>query len=318
MNNQLKKTIFITGGAGFIGSNYLNKFVPKQKDVLFVNIDSLTYAGNLNNIHVPDEENYIFEKVDICSKKELQELFIKYTPESIIHFAAESHVDLSIGDSAIFVETNVVGTHNLLSLAKEHNLRRFHYISTDEVYGALTADDEPFTEQSPLLPRNPYSASKAAADLLVSSYNLTHGLDTIITRSCNAYGPNQDLTKMIPSFASKLVKNEKVPLYGKGKQMREWLYVEDFVDAVNTAFENGKSGGVYNIGSGYEMTNYELTNKLLNYFDKDESYIEYVADRQGHDFRYALYISKIETELGWVPKMNFEEGLKKTLEVYDK
>lgn len=312
------KTIFITGGAGFIGSNYLNKFVPKQKDTIFVNIDSLTYAGDPKNVSVSGCDNYHFEQVDICSKKELKTLFKKYNPDAIIHFAAESHVDLSIGDSSIFVETNIVGTHNLLSLAKQYNLDRFHFISTDEVYGSLSVSDDPFTEESSLLPRNPYSASKAAADLMVRSYNLTHCMDTIITRSSNAYGPNQDLTKLIPSFASKLANDKKVPLYGKGSQMREWVYVEDFVDAVQAAFEGGKSGGVYNIGSGYEITNYELTCNLLKSFGKDESHIEYVKDRKGHDFRYALDISKIQTELGWSPKVSFEEGLKLTLDSYNK
>ncbi len=318
MENKYKKTILVTGGAGFIGSNYLNKFVPKYKDIFFVNLDALTYAGDLNNVAVSDHDNYSFEKVDIRHKSDLRDIFTKYKVDAIIHFAAESHVDLSIDDSSVFVETNVIGTHNLLDLAEEHKLDRFHFISTDEVYGDLSPTDGPFTEDSPQLPRNPYSASKAAADLLVRSYNLTHGLDTIVTRSSNAYGPNQDLSKLIPSFASKLAEGKKVPLYGKGEQMREWVHVEDFVDAVDVAFNKGKKGGIYNIGTGHEMTNYDLTCKLLKYFGKDESNIEYVEDRKGHDFRYALDISKIRNELGWSPKISFEEGLDNTLGKYKK
>jgi dTDP-glucose 4,6-dehydratase len=312
------KTIIVTGGAGFIGSNYLNKYVPLHPETLFVNIDSLTYAGNLSNIEVSDCNNYAFEKVDICDYSLIDDVFKKYKPDAIIHFAAESHVDRSIEDPSIFVKTNILGTHNLLTLSKENNVKRFHYISTDEVYGSLSLNENPWTEEYSLDPRSPYSASKASGELLTHSYGETFGLNTVITRSSNNYGPYQDKSKLIPLFITKLLKDEKVPIYGKGENVRDWLYVEDNCDAVELVFRKGKKGETYNIGGGNELSNIELTKKLLDITGKNEDLIENVSDRPGHDLRYAIDITKIKGELGWEPKTSFEEGLNKTVAYYKK
>jgi dTDP-glucose 4,6-dehydratase len=314
--SQFTKTVFVTGGAGFIGSNYLNKYVAERSDWLFVNIDCLTYAGNLQNISVSEKENYIFSNTDIRDKEGLAKIFEEYKPDAVIHFAAESHVDLSIKDPNIFIQTNIIGTHNLLSLSLEHQVKRFHLISTDEVYGALTVDGASFTENSPIAPRNPYSASKASSELFVRTYNQTFGLNTVISRSSNTFGPHQDRSKLIPLFISKLKDDEKVPLYSRGEQIREWTYVTDCIDGIQMVFCNGLSGEIYNIGSGYELTNYELTKKILAEFGKDDSSISYVDDRIGHDYRYSMDTSKIKTELGWTPQVSFDEGLKRTIEFY--
>ncbi len=310
------KTILITGGAGFIGSNYLNKFVPLYPDTKFINIDSLTYAGSLDNIKVTDRNNNVFEKVDIRDRAKMEEIFAKYKPDGVIHFAAESHVDRSIKEPNIFVETNVLGTHNLLTLARVHGVKRFHYVGTDEVYGSLSLGDKAWTEESLLLPRSPYSASKAGGELLVRAYKETFGLDITITRCSNNYGPYQDVTKLIPLFITKLLKDEKVPVYGKGDNIRDWLYVEDHVDAIDLVFRKGVNGEVYNIAGNSELSNIELTKKLIELTGRDDSAIDYVTDRQGHDFRYALDASKISCTLGWTPKVSLEQGLAKTLEFY--
>jgi dTDP-glucose 4,6-dehydratase len=314
MKEKFKERILITGGAGFIGSNYLNKYVPINPTRLFINIDALTYAGTLSNVQVRGAKNYAFHKVDLRDAKKLRSIFKRYEPTAVIHFAAESHVDLSIKNPGIFIETNVEGTNNLLLLAKEFKVKRFHHISTDEVYGALSGTGKSFTEVSPLAPRNPYSASKAGADLLVHVYHETFGLNTVITRSSNIFGPGQDTSKLIPSFMYKLLRGEKVPLYSQGEHVREWTYVEDCVDAIHRVFEKGKSGEVYNIASGYELTNLALTKKIISLTGRDESYIKRVPDRLGHDFRYSLNTRKIRTILGWKPRVSFEHGLTKTLE----
>ena len=313
---KYKKIILVTGGAGFIGSNYLNKFVPKYKNYFFINLDALTYAGNLNNIKIKNAKNYTFEKIDIRDIKSLNKNFSKYHPTDIIHFAAETHVDFSIQNPAIFIETNINGTNNILMLAKEYKINRFCQISTDEVYGQLKSKRGKFKETDKLDPSSPYSASKAAADLLVNAYHKTFGLNTVITRSSNNYGPNQDTSKLIPKFITNLLKNEKVPLYASGQNIRDWIYVEDNVRAIDLVFHKGRSGEVYNIGGQCEKTNLEITKILLKLLDKDESFIERVGDRPGHDFRYALDVSKICRELGWRPKYNFQQGIKKTVEFY--
>lgn len=313
---KYKKIILVTGGAGFIGSNYLNKFVPKYKNYFFINLDALTYAGNLNNIKIKNAKNYTLEKMDIRDIKSLNKNFSKYHPTDIIHFAAETHVDFSIQNPAIFIETNINGTNNILMLAKEYKINRFCQISTDEVYGQLNSKKGKFKETDKLDPSSPYSASKAAAELLVNAYHKTFGLNTVITRSSNNYGPNQDTSKLIPKFITNLLKNEKVPLYASGQNIRDWIYVEDNVRAIDLVFHKGKSGEVYNIGGQCEKTNLEITKILLKLLDKDESFIEQVADRPGHDFRYALDVSKIRRELGWRPKYNFQQGVKKTVEFY--
>lgn len=310
------KTIFVTGGAGFIGSNYLNKHVVENPGISYVNIDALTYAGDLTNVKVSDEKNYCFEQVDIRDQSALRGLFEKYQPDAVIHFAAESHVDFGLKNPNLFLETNIIGTSNLLALAVDFNIERFHYVSTDEVYGALAIDDPSFLETNLLRPRNQYSASKAGAELMVISYHETYGLNIVITRSCNTFGPNQDDSKLIPKFIKTIADDKPVPLYGKGEQIREWLFVEDCVDGIHKVFTEGKSGEVYNVGGGTEMTNYDLTIKLLESFGKDEAHISYVEDRKGHDFRYSLNISKIKDELNWSPKFEFREALQKTLDSY--
>lgn len=313
---EYTKRILVTGGAGFIGSNYLNKFVPLYPDTLFVNVDSLTYAGDLANVRVSDTPNYVFEHVDIRDKSKLESVFAKHRPNGVIHFAAESHVDISIENPSIFAETNIMGTHNLLLLSKLHNIKRFHYVSTDEVYGSLGATDPAWTEESILAPRSPYSASKAGGEMLVHSYKETFGLDIVITRCSNNYGENQDRTKLIPLFITKLLKGVRVPVYGKGENIRDWLYVGDHVDAIDLVFNKGASGEIYNIGGGTELRNIDLTKILIEAMGQSPNLIEFVTDRPGHDFRYSLNFDKIRSELGWSPKVSFEEGIKRTLEHY--
>ncbi len=310
------KVILVTGGAGFIGSNYLNKFVPIYPKYLFVNIDVLTYAANKQNISVYDRSNYKFEKVDIINMLALKKIFKKYSPTDIIHFAAESHVDVSIQNPSIFVETNILGTHNLLLLAKEHRINRYYQISTDEVYGSLNKSEAPFTTSSNLAPNNPYSASKASADLLVRAYHKTFGLNTVISRYGNNYGPNQDKTKLIPKFINLLTHGKKVPLYAKGENVRDWVYVEDHIDAIDLIFHKGKAGQIYNIGANSEMTNMEIVRALLSLSKRDKNAIQYVADRPGHDFRYAIDDKEISKELGWKAKHTFREGIEKTFKHY--
>jgi dTDP-glucose 4,6-dehydratase len=304
------QTILVTGGAGFIGSNYLNTVVPANPDITFVNVDALTYAANLANLNDADAPNYYFEEVNITETSALAEVFKKYTPTGIINFAAESHVDKSISNPKNFIDTNVVGTMNLLQLSLEYNIERFYQISTDEVYGALGLTDPAFTEESNLAPNNPYSASKAAADLLVRSYHKTFGLATVVSRCSNNYGPNQDDTKFIPLCIARLLKGEKVPLYGDGSNIRDWLHVSDHVAAIDLVFKEGKAGEVYNIGGGTELSNKELLEKLLTLTGRDESSIEQVTDRKGHDFRYAINSSKLEKELGWKAVVEFQDGMK--------
>ena len=311
-----KKTILVTGGAGFIGSNFLNIWVKKYPDYFFVNIDSLTYASDMSNVLVEKMENYNFQKMDIRDFNSLDLLFKEFNFTDIINFAAESHVDVSIENPKIFLETNIVGTYNLLELARKYNIKRFYQISTDEVYGSLAIDDKPFSTDSILNPSSPYSASKASADMLVSAYHKTYGLDTVISRSTNNYGPNQDNSKFIPKFIENLIKGEKVPLYSNGQHVRDWIYVLDHVEAIDLVFHRGISGGVYNIGSNQEFTNREVVNKLLELSGRDESYIDNVPDRLGHDFRYALDTKEMFEEFGWQARTSFIEGIQKTFDFY--
>ncbi len=315
-NTKYKKTILVTGGAGFIGSNFLNTMVPRYPNYFFVNVDSLTYAANLKNVTVSDLPNYCFVQADIRDTEALQKVFALHAPTDIIHFAAESHVDNSIAGPQIFVETNILGTHNLLNLARRYNIKRFHHISTDEVYGSLVTSDTPVDETAPLQPNSPYSASKTASDLLVRSYNKTYGLDTVITRATNNYGPNQHLEKLIPRFVTNLLEGKKVPLYGSGRNVRDWIYVGDHVEGIDVVFHNGESGNVYNIGGGVELENIEIVTKLLELVGVGDEMIEYVEDRPAHDFRYALNSGKITNELGWKPKMSLEKGLAQTFMFY--
>lgn len=313
---EYSRKIIITGGAGFIGSNYLNKYVVRYSEYLFINIDCLTYAGNLDNIKVSGSQNYIFKKEDVRNLGSLEKIFTSFKPTDIIHFAAESHVDFSIKNPSLFIETNVNGTNNLLFLSKKYGINRFHQVSTDEVYGSLGSKDKPFTRNSPLKPNSPYSASKASADLLVRAYNKTFGLNTVITRCSNNYGPNQDASKLIPKFLSNLLAGKKVPLYSKGENIRDWIYVEDHIDAIDLVFHKGKAGEVYNIGGDCELTNMEIAERLLKLTGRDKSFIEPVADRLGHDFRYAIDNTEISAELSWKPKIDFNDGIKMTLKYY--
>ena len=312
-----KKVVFVTGGLGFIGSNYLNLFVPQNPKTLYVNIDCLTSVGSLGNIKISKMRNYIWARVDIRHKTGLERLFRKYGPVGVIHFAAESHVDVSLKDPDLFIDTNVTGTLNLLTLSRAYGVKRFLQVSTDEVYGAL-ADQKakPFSENSPLAPNNPYSASKAAAEHLARAYWKTFGLPVVTTRASNTYGPNQDTSKLIPLFISRLLAGKAVPLYGKGLQRREWFYVGDHVRGIDLVYRKGKTGGVYNIGGGKELTNLALTKILLGFTGRGKELIKRVPDRLGHDFRYALDCSKIGRELGWKPNVSFEKGLAQTIAFY--
>lgn len=316
--NKYQKKIIITGGLGFIGSNYLNKFVLSQRQYLFINIDAITYAANTKNITVAKEPNYIFEKADIRRLSAIETVFEKYQPTDIVHFAAESHVDISIEKPALFIETNIVGTHNLLMTAKKYGIDRYYQVSTDEVYGSLKKGDKAFRTTSPLAPNSPYSASKTSADLLVRAYHETFGLNTVISRCSNNYGPNQDYTKLIPKFISLLLAGKKVPLYSKGENIRDWIYVEDHIDAIDHIFHKGKPGHIYNVGGNCEMTNKEIVSVLLKLTKRKTDAIEYVADRPGHDFRYAIDTREIQKELGWRAKFDFKQGIEKTFEYYKK
>ena len=309
-----KRTILVTGGAGFIGSTLLNHLVIKYPTYTFINVDSLTAVADLDNIDVSESQNYSFVQVDIRDKVALEEIFKTHGITDIMHLAAESHVDVSITNPNIFVETNLNGTANLLTLALQYNINRFLHVSTDEVYGALSLTDAPFTEDSPVLPNSPYSASKAGSDCLVRAFNVTYGLNTIITRCSNNYGPRQDLSKFIPNAISKLLSDESIPVYGDGSNIRDWLFVDDHVAALDLLFHDGTSGEVYNIGGGTEKSNLEVAHTLTELAESPDA-ISFVADRKGHDFRYAIEDRKIR-DLGYAPTVNFNEGLQKTFQWY--
>ena len=308
--------ILVTGGAGFIGSCFVRHMLNKYKDYKIVNLDALTYAGNIENLDdIKDNPNYTFVHGNICDKKLASELIIDGKVDAVINFAAESHVDRSITGPEIFIETNVKGTLNLLQAAKEAKVQRFLQVSTDEVYGTLGKDGY-FYETTPLAPNSPYSASKASADLLVRAYFETYKMPVLNTRCSNNYGPYQFPEKLIPFFISQLLKGEKVPVYGDGMNVRDWLYVYDHCSAIDTVLHKGRVGEVYNIGGHNEKTNLEITKIILDAMGKDESSIKYVEDRLGHDRRYAIDNHKIQTELGWQPSLTFEEGIKLTIDWY--
>ena len=306
--------ILVTGGAGFIGSCFVRHILEKYKDYKIINIDALTYAGNIENLDdIKDNPNYKFVHGNICDKKLVRELM--HQVDCVVNFAAESHVDRSITGPEIFIETNVQGTLNLLQSAKEANIQRYLQVSTDEVYGSLGKTGY-FYETTPIAPNSPYSASKASADLLVRAYYETYKMPVLNTRCSNNYGPYQYPEKLIPFFISKLLKGQKVPVYGDGLNVRDWLYVYDHCSAIDTVLHNGKVGEIYNIGGHNEKTNLEITKLILNAMGKDESSIEYVQDRLGHDRRYAISNDKIQSELGWEPSLTFEEGIKITIDWY--
>lgn len=325
----MKKSILITGGAGFIGSHVVRRFVSRYPDYLIVNADKLTYAGNLENItDIESGKNYRFEKIDIVNKQSVLDLFSKYSLDGVIHLAAESHVDRSITGPDEFVFTNIVGTLNLLNAAlnrwKENfEGKLFYHISTDEVYGSLGSDGL-FTEDTAYDPRSPYSASKASSDHLVRAYHHTFGLPAVISNCSNNYGPNQFPEKLIPLAINNIKNNKPVPVYGKGENIRDWLYVEDHASAIDLIFHKGKIGDTYNIGGNNEWKNIDLIKLLCSIMDKklgrsagsSEKLITYVKDRPGHDLRYAIDSSKLQNSMGWSPIPEFSTGLEKTVDWY--
>lgn len=307
--------ILVTGGAGFIGANFVHHILEKYPDYKIVNLDSLTYAGNLENLtEVEDNPNYEFIKGDILDKELMNDLVSKV--DAVVHFAAESHVDRSILDSDAFVRTNVLGTLNLLEAAKNNENKRFHHVSTDEVYGSLSKDDPAFSEITSYDPRSPYSASKASSDHLVRAYFYTHDLPITISNCSNNYGLYQFPEKLIPLFATNLMEGKKIPVYGTGENIRDWLHVEDHCIAIDRVLHDGKIGETYCVGGDAEKTNMEITNLILELMGEGEDSIEYVEDRKGHDKRYAINFSKIKNELGWEPSVSFEDGIRETVEWY--
>ncbi len=304
--------LLVTGGAGFIGSNFIKYMLEKHSDYKITNLDKLTYCGRLENLkEVEKNPNYKFVKGDIADEKVVNELMSG--TDTIINFAAETHVDRSINDPFAFIKTDIFGTGVLLEAARKNDVKKFLQISTDEVYG--TIEKGSFKETDKLTARNPYSASKAGAEMLAYSYFTTYGLPVVITRSSNNYGPNQFPEKLIPLFVTNLLQGKKVPVYGDGTNVRDWIYVKDNCAGIDLVAEKGKDGEIYNIGGGNEVQNIDLTNMLLKDLGKGEEMIEYVEDRKGHDKRYSIDSSKLG-ELGWKPEMNFEQGLKETVNWY--
>ncbi|MBU4077247.1 MAG: dTDP-glucose 4,6-dehydratase [Euryarchaeota archaeon] len=304
--------ILVTGGLGFIGSNFIRHMLEKYNDHRVINLDMQTYAGNPDNLKdVEKNPNYSYVKGDICDPTVVDKVMQKV--DNVVHFAAESHVDRSIEDASAFVRTNVLGTFTLLESARKYKVSRFIHISTDEVYGSRERGS--FREKDRLTPSSPYSSSKASSDLLAQSYYLTHKLPVIITRCTNNYGPYQYPEKLIPLFITNLLENKKVPVYGTGKNVRDWIYVLDHCKAVDFVLHNGIPGEIYNIGGGAERSNIDITKKIIKSLDADESMIEYVKDRPGHDFRYSLNCTKL-LKLGWVPEHGFNEALESTVRWY--
>lgn len=314
----MSKNILVTGAAGFIGANFAEFFVNKHPEYNVTVLDKLTYAGNLDNLKKV-EDKITFVKGDICEYEFVKDLFEKYEIDGVIHFAAESHVDNSIKNPFIFTHTNVIGTHTLLEVAKqvwgEGSSNKFVHISTDEVYGTL-GEEGYFTETTPINPNSPYSASKASSDLIARAYFETFKMNVSITNCSNNYGPYQHHEKLIPHMIKLAMNNEKLPVYGNGKNIRDWLYVEDHCEAIDMVFHNGRAGERYNIGGHNEKRNIDIVKLILKYLNKSEDLIEFVEDRKGHDYRYAIDPTKIKNELGWEPKTKFEDGIIKTIDWY--
>jgi dTDP-glucose 4,6-dehydratase len=310
------RRVLVTGGCGFIGCNFLRQMVRERTETEWVNLDALTYAGRLENTEdFANAENYHFVRGGIEDGPLVDDLLSERF-DAVVNFAAESHVDRSIAGPKVFLETNVLGTQNLLEAARRHGVERFVQVSTDEVYGSLGPDDPPFTEQSPLAPNSPYAASKASADLLCRAYRETYGMPVVVTRCSNNYGPYQFPEKLIPSFIRNAMRDRPVPLYGDGLNVRDWLHVEDHCRAVALVLEKGAPGEIYNIGGGNERTNLEITELILDTLGKPKGLISYVTDRLGHDRRYAINSSYLQETLGWRPEHTFETGIRKTIEWY--
>tara|TARA_Y100000768_G_scaffold381590_1_gene360531 strand:+ start:506 stop:1552 length:1047 start_codon:yes stop_codon:yes gene_type:complete len=324
------KTILVTGGCGFIGSNFIQNILQKDLSISIINLDKLTYAGNLANLSSISNKRYAFVKGDICDKGLVNSLFNEYNFQSVVHFAAESHVDRSIDDPSEFIQTNIVGTLNLLEHSKKFFLKstnkdfKFLHVSTDEVYGSL-GNSGKFLENTPYAPSSPYSASKAGSDHLVRAWNKTYDLPILITNCSNNYGPYQFPEKLIPLMIINAINNKPLPVYGKGDNVRDWLYVLDHCDAISTVLERGEIGQTYNVGGNNEIKNIDVVKSICDILDhlipksNSESYkklIHFVQDRPGHDFRYAIDSSKLNSKLGWSPKESFESGLEKTIQWY--
>ena len=310
MRKKLSK-ILVTGGAGFIGSEFVRQGVAKGQRIVIV--DKLTYAGDLDRLK-PVKSKYQFYKTDICDKKAIDNIFKRELPGSVVHFAAESHVDRSIEDASPFIETNIKGTQVILDACRKYRIEKLVSISTDEVYGEIKRGQ--FTEASPIQPNSPYSAAKAASDLLVRAYIRTYGLPAVIARPCNNYGPWQFPEKLMPVITLNALNNKKVPVYAKGENVREWLHVSDCARAIFLILERGRCGEIYNIGSSKECRNIDTVKTILKILKKPETLIEFVKDRAGHDFRYSLNCNKLKNELGWVPRIRFKDGLRETVRWY--
>ena len=310
------KCLVVTGGCGFIGSNFVRDQLERYPEQSIVNIDKLTYAGNPENLKdVERDRRYRLEKLDICDRATVQALMAALKPDAVINFAAESHVDRSILDSGPFIQTNVVGTQVLLDACRQAKVARFVQVSTDEVYGSLGAEGF-FTEETPLAPNSPYSASKTAADVLVRAYCHTFNFPGVITRCSNNYGPYQFPEKIIPLFISRALDDKALPVYGKGENVRDWIHVLDHCRGIDAALRKGRDGEVYNFGGHQEIRNIDLTRMLLELLGKPQTLIEFVADRPGHDLRYAIDCSKAERELGWKPQVSFRDGIRDTIDWY--
>lgn len=313
------KTILVTGGCGFIGSNFILYEIKNHPNDKIINIDSLTYAGNLENLKdIESNPSYTFYNIDITDEGPIDSVISKEKPDIIVNFAAETHVDRSIANPTPFIKTNVMGTVNLLSSALKNNVKRFHQVSTDEVYGDLPLTDKEllFKEDSPIKPSSPYSASKASADFMVMAFLRTYGLGVSISRCSNNYGPYQFPEKLIPLIIKNALNDESIPVYGEGKNIRDWLYVEDHASAIDTIIRSSKDGSIYNVGGNNERENIEIVKTILDILEKPYSLIRFVEDRKGHDLRYAIDSSKLQEELKWKPKTSFKEGIERTVKWY--
>ena len=312
-------TIVVTGGAGFIGSNFMFYMLEKYPDYRIICVDKLTYAGNLTTLKpVMGKNNFRFVKLDICDREGVYRLFEEEHPDVVVNFAAESHVDRSIENPQVFLQTNILGTQVLLDACRKYGIARYHQVSTDEVYGDLPLDrpDLFFTEETPIRASSPYAASKAGADMLVIAYYRTYGLPVTVSRCSNNYGPYQFPEKLIPLMIVNALSNQSLPVYGSGENIRDWLYVDDHCKAVDVIIHQGNAGQIYNIGGQNEMRNIDIVKKICRMLDKPEKLITHVADRKGHDLRYAVDATRIRTELGWFPETTFAEGMKRTVAWY--